>query len=115
MKDENMGRLDEDALRAGPVFTCQVCGKRATNWRDVSEGLAPGSDKWVSQTWRTDMNMQNLRPITWQMPRLNPRLSCEACTDEAAYLRNVGNDLDVGREIWVARCENCRDVEMRTA
>jgi hypothetical protein len=81
----------------------------------VSEDLADGGEKWVSQTWRTDMKEQNLRPITWQMPRLKSRLTCEACANEAAYLRNVGKDLDVGREIWVARCEDCRDVEMKIA
>jgi hypothetical protein len=61
------------------------------------------------------MNEQNLRPITWRMPRMMPMLTCEACAHEAAYLRNVGKDLDVGREIWVARCENCRDIDMKIA
>jgi len=114
MKDENVERMDGEALRVRPVFTCQVCGKPATNWRDVSvsEGLALGSEKWMSKTWRTKMNKQDLRLITWQMPSMKPRLTCEACPNEAAYLRNVGKDLDVGREIWVARCEICKDVEM---
>ena len=49
------------------------------------------------------------------MFRIESRLTCEACANEAAYLRNVGKDLEVGREIWVARCEDCRDVAMKAA
>ena len=61
------------------------------------------------------MNKKNVKRIKWQMPREKPTLACESCAEEAAYLRNVGEDLNVEKEIWVPRCEICKDVEMRAA
>jgi len=59
MKDERMGGVSEDTIRVRPVFTCQLCGKRATHWIDLRRGLSPGREKWVPSCERCQDALTN--------------------------------------------------------
>jgi hypothetical protein len=64
MKDDNVGWLYEDTIRVRPVFTCQMCGKQATQWIDLQKGLSPGREKWVPSCAKCEdvrMNIANRR------------------------------------------------------
>lgn len=60
------------------------------------------------------MKMENVKRMKGGMLKEGARLTCQVCAKEAEYLRNVGQDLDAGKEIWVPRCESCKDVKMGT-
>jgi hypothetical protein len=59
MKDDNVGWQYEDTIRVRPVFTCQLCGKRATHWMDLQKGLSPGREKWVPSCERCHSALTN--------------------------------------------------------
>jgi hypothetical protein len=47
MDDQNAESMPSNVRRAWPVFTCEICGKRATRWIDAQQGFDPGNERWV--------------------------------------------------------------------